>query len=253
MVEIYEKMKQGIEKSIYILGTILICVALGYLYNANIIDSRDRFDEAMLNRMTILTGLCLSAMVLFASLNMKIDKKWGYITQFSLSYILAFLLIKYSLYFFKGYNYKFSFGSLEARVSELPNYEIYQIAMSHSPAYKMFIAWSMMLFAFFLCFRKTRALGTIGALAICSNIFVISNGYDFQNSGLATLLFAMSVYLALSQWSFFANVFVFNKKVKRQKYPLGKSKKVYDAMNLLKAICFIGCIIYFHFDFEDIA
>ncbi len=244
-------MKDGVNKSIQIVGVFLICVALGYLYNDSILDSRNRFEQERLNMLSMGLGFILSSLLLFLSYFLKIDRKWMYVNQFILSYILAFIFIKNSLFFFKGFNYKFSFGSLEAKIGDLQNYELYNIAISQSPDYKLFIAWAMVLFAFLLCFRKTRALGTIGTLAICLNIYVISNGFGFQNLDRATLLLGISSFLLISQWQFFNRAFISNKRPLKKSFPFSTSKKVYESMAMIKVICFIGTIVYFHFKLED--
>jgi len=225
-------------------------MGLFYAYNETL-TFRTRYSFDIITKTSILASMGLSSLLLLFSEKFKIDKHWKYISQISVSYLLSFFLIKSSLTFFKGLNYRFSFGNLGMKIQDLEASELFNTAMSHATGYKQFLACSMIFFALMLIFRRTRALGSIGALAITSNIVAISSGFEYDYQLKGWLLFQMSVFLILSQWKFFLNTLFLNKRYKKRKFPFATQRKLYDSINILKVTCFVGIIIYQHFNIEE--
>lgn len=252
-------MKEGINKSIAIIGTTLIFVALINVYSDLLIFKkmswsirRELTPLDILNKIALGVGIGFSTIPLFASYFSKIDKKWLYSTQFLISYLLAFFFLNSCLNFFKGFMYSFSFGILDQKVGELQNYELFSTALSQNPMFQHFLAWSMLITAFLISFRRSRPLGTILALAISLNIFFIAHGFNYGNSSKATLLLAMSVYLIIVQWPFYSSIFLFNQKIKKRKYPFPTNRKVYEVFSIFKGICLIGVLMFLHFKKESL-
>ncbi len=243
-------MKTGINRSLNMLATGLIIMGLFFAYNESL-SYRTRYSFEVITTVSLGGGIIVSAILLLLSEFLNIDKHWKYISQISVSYLLSFFLVKSSLNFFKGLNYRFSFGRLGQKVNDLEASELFNIAMSHATVYKQFLACSMVFFALMLIFRRTRALGSIGAFAICANIIAISSGFKYNYQLKGWLLFNMSLFLLLSQWKFFLNTLFLNKRFKKRKYPFATQRKLYDSINLFKITCFVGTIIFFHFNIEE--
>ena len=251
-------MKEGINKSIAIIGTTLLCVALINVYSDLLFFQKMEWAVRknltpvdLLNKIAIGTGLCLSLVPLFLSYYIKIEKKWLYTTQFLVSYTLAFFFLNSCLNFFKGIMYTFSFGVLNQNVGDLSNYELFSTALSQNPMYQHFLAWSMLATAFLICFRRSRPMGTILAIAISLNVFFLSTGFNHETSPRAVLLLSMSCYLLVVQWPFYSSIFLFNQKIKKRKYPFPTNLKLYESISIFKGIFLAGLLVFLHFKKES--
>ena len=148
-------MKEGLSKSLSIIGTLLFVVALGYAYNHSL---SYKMKEAHSISFEIIFGLGLftSSLFLFTSHFSKIHKYWNYIVTIGVSYLLAYFMISSGLNLYKGLIYPFSLGDLESTVKELSPSELFNVALSHSSEYKKILGYAMIGSSALICFRNTR-------------------------------------------------------------------------------------------------
>lgn len=250
-------MREGIDKSVALMGSVLIFIALAYIYrdiillpNMNWAKRSTILESQVLNNIVLAVAMSFSFIPLFLSYFLRMDKKWIYTTQFLVSYLLGFFFLSSCLNFFKDSIYPFTYGLITQEIKDLSGSELYRLALSQNPIYQYFLGWSMLATAFLICFRRTRPIGTIMATVISVNIFFISSGYE-SRSDKAMLMLGMSSFLLLSEWQWFSSLFLFNQKVKRRKFPFVKKGKRYEVLTISKLICLVGTLIFFHFKKEN--
>lgn len=242
-------MKEGISKSLSIIGTILIVVSLGYAYNHSL-NWKEYQDASISIETKYGLGLALASILLSFSFLKKIDKKWNYLTAVTLSYFLTYFLISLALNLYKGLSYPFQLSNLELVVGDLKPDELFNITLSHSLLYKKIMGASMIIAGALLCFRNTRNIGALLSTFILTNILAISYSYNYNNTPYAVFLLGSSVFILLNNYEFIFSQ-ILNKKLEVRKYPLFNSGKLYKSLAILKILGFVGVIVYFHFKKED--
>ncbi len=245
----YIIMKAGISRSLSIIGTILTVISLGYAYNNSL--SWKEYQEASIAVGTSFGyGIGVAGIILLASYFTKISKKWNYITVISVSYFLAFFMISIALNLYKGLTYPFQLANLEKIVGELSPDELFSITLSHSTVYKKVMAWAMIIASGLICFRNTRNIGALLSTFVLTNIVAIAWNYEYQTTSYAIFLLGCSSFILLNNYNFIFSE-LYNHKRKVRKYSLFKSSKLYNSLAILKVLCFVGVVVYFHFRKEE--
>ncbi len=95
---------------------------------------------------------------------------------------------------------EFPFPTIQALLTEfgqLSPAQALRNAMGVSPAYTMFIGWTEVIAGTLLCFRRTRTLGALAAIAVLGHTVIVTYEYDLPLLAFSSHLLLMALLLAV--------------------------------------------------------